>query len=51
MEHTIEYLLLRIEAMEKEIERLKINQIEVITECYCGYTKTCNCGTEGFKNK
>lgn len=29
MEHTIEYLLLRIEAMEKEIERLKINQIEV----------------------
>lgn len=30
MEHTIEYLLLRIEAMEKEIERLKINQIEVI---------------------
>jgi hypothetical protein len=30
MEDTIEYLLLRIEAMQKEIERLKINNIEVI---------------------
>jgi hypothetical protein len=29
MENTIEYLLLRIEALEKEVEKLKINQIEV----------------------
>jgi len=29
MENTIEYLLMRIEALEKEIEKLKINQIEV----------------------
>jgi hypothetical protein len=30
MENTIEFLLLRIEALEKELEKLKINQIEVI---------------------
>jgi hypothetical protein len=29
MENTIEYLLMRIEALEKELEKLKINQIEV----------------------
>jgi hypothetical protein len=30
MESTIEYLLMRIEALEKELEKLKANQIEVI---------------------
>ena len=28
------------------LEQDKINQIEVITECYCGHTITCDCGTE-----
>lgn len=33
------------------LEQDKINQIEVITECYCGHTKTCDCGAETTKNK
>jgi hypothetical protein len=30
MENTIEFLLLRIEALENEVSKLKANQIEVI---------------------